>query len=336
MPINKQAYIRYQTLDKCFRNPGKRYFIHDLCDACEESLEEFMGPGSSVSRRQIFEDIKFMESSQGWSIELNRLKEGRKVYYRYTDTNFSINNNLTNEAEIIQLKEAVNTLLQFKGMPQFDWVEEIAQRLSKSIKFLENTQKIVEFDQNPYLKGIEYFNDIYNAICYRTTLAIKYKGILATNAETYLVSPYYLKQHNKRWFFLGKSKSHFDISIFALDRIQSIKQSKEPYENNEVYNFNEFFDDVIGVTISKGSTPENIIIKIKSEVYHYISTKPLHGSQKLKESNIEFKIIELSVIPNYELLSTLLSYGADVTVLEPKHLAESIKRIASEIVSNYN
>ncbi len=32
MATNKHAIIRYQTLDKCFRNPGRTYYIDDLIE----------------------------------------------------------------------------------------------------------------------------------------------------------------------------------------------------------------------------------------------------------------------------------------------------------------
>jgi len=32
MATNKNAIIRYQALDKCFRNPGRKYFMDDLMD----------------------------------------------------------------------------------------------------------------------------------------------------------------------------------------------------------------------------------------------------------------------------------------------------------------
>lgn len=38
MPTNKNADIRYQALDKCFRDCRHRYYIDDLIDACEEAL----------------------------------------------------------------------------------------------------------------------------------------------------------------------------------------------------------------------------------------------------------------------------------------------------------
>lgn len=77
MPINKNAYIRYRTLDQCFRNRQKNYFIDDLRDACEEALvsSNFVG---GVSRRQIYDDIRFMESDDGFSIELDRKHDGKK------------------------------------------------------------------------------------------------------------------------------------------------------------------------------------------------------------------------------------------------------------------
>ena len=91
MPTNKNASIRYQALDKCFRDRFHRYYVEDLLEKCEEALYYYNGVGG-VSRRQIFEDIKFMESDAGWSIPLEHKKDGRKVYYRYSDSNFSINN----------------------------------------------------------------------------------------------------------------------------------------------------------------------------------------------------------------------------------------------------
>lgn len=49
MPTNKNAAIRYQALDKCFRDHRHRYYINDLIDACEEALEYYNGTGG-VSR----------------------------------------------------------------------------------------------------------------------------------------------------------------------------------------------------------------------------------------------------------------------------------------------
>lgn len=53
MPTNKNAAIRYQTLDKCFRDRRHRYYMEDLIDKCEEAIYYYNDVGG-VSRRQIF------------------------------------------------------------------------------------------------------------------------------------------------------------------------------------------------------------------------------------------------------------------------------------------
>jgi hypothetical protein len=92
MSINKNAYLRYQVLVKCFSNKYRLYFIEDLLEEINKSLEEFNGNGSKVERRQLFDHIKFMESEAGFSVPLERIREGKKVYYKYSDSNFSIKN----------------------------------------------------------------------------------------------------------------------------------------------------------------------------------------------------------------------------------------------------
>ncbi len=69
MSTNKHAIIRYQTLDKCFRNFGRNYTIDDLVEECNKSIYEFTGKEGGIKKRQLYDDIRFMESEQGWSCE---------------------------------------------------------------------------------------------------------------------------------------------------------------------------------------------------------------------------------------------------------------------------
>jgi len=39
-------------------------------EACSNAIYEFTGNDSGIKRRQILEDIKFMESTQDWNIPL--------------------------------------------------------------------------------------------------------------------------------------------------------------------------------------------------------------------------------------------------------------------------
>jgi predicted DNA-binding transcriptional regulator YafY len=227
MATNKNALIRYKVLDNCFRNPGRKYFIDDLIAECEGILLEIDPESNGISRRQIFEDIAFMESKEGWSIELDKLRDGKKVYYRYADMSYSINNMPLNEVEINQLQAAVDILSQFKGMPQFEWVNELVPKLQQGISSDKVSSTIIEFDSNQYLKGIEHLGPLHNAIFYKKVLTITYQPFENDAPFDIIIHPYFLKQYNNRWFLFGyySEIERFDWNL-AIDRIVSIKEIK--------------------------------------------------------------------------------------------------------------
>ena len=65
MATNKHAVIRYQALDRCFSNFARRFYIEDLIEACNDAIYDFTGKEDGIERRQLFDDIKFMESEAG-------------------------------------------------------------------------------------------------------------------------------------------------------------------------------------------------------------------------------------------------------------------------------
>ena len=90
MAQNKNAQIRYKALDKCFSNQFKRFYINDLIEYCSDVLTEHYATETTVSRRQIFDDIDFMKSEAGYDAPIESVKDGKKVFYRYSDPEFSI------------------------------------------------------------------------------------------------------------------------------------------------------------------------------------------------------------------------------------------------------
>ena len=58
MPINKNALLRYQILDRCFSDRHRRYEIEDLVDKVNDALLDMYG--KTVSLRQIRADTTYM------------------------------------------------------------------------------------------------------------------------------------------------------------------------------------------------------------------------------------------------------------------------------------
>lgn len=325
MATNKHALVRYKVLDRCFRNPGKRYFVEDLINECNEVLAQIDSSSDGISRRQIFDDILFMESEEGWSIDLEKAREGKKVFYRYSDLSFSINNMPLNDVEVQQLKSAVNILSQFKGMPQFEWMHELLPKLQQGAQLDHVQRTIIEFDSNQYLKGIEHLGFLYNAIAYKKVLCISYHPYDSDSAFDVTLHPYYLKQYNNRWFLFGYNPQtmKYDWNL-ALDRIMNITEVATKYQKNDGIDWTDYFEDIIGVTKPENGRIEKVLIQIMGKTAKYIETKPIHGSQKCKWLNARTLEVSLEVMINYELERMLLSYADTCRIIKPVDLKRRI------------
>lgn len=329
MATNKHAQIRYRALDNCFRNPGRRYHIDNLVDACNEALDRFTGGNEGVKKRQVQEDIRAMEEI--WGIDLLRIREGRRVYFTYADPSYSIYGQTLNELEIAQLKNTVAMLHQFKSMPQLEWIEELLARLEHAFNLRELPCNLVEFEHNPYLHGLHFFSDIFNAIVYKQVLNITYRRY-GREPKPRILHPYYLKQYNNRWFLFGRSTGHnangtnsknYGIVTLALDRIERIETTNCPYIDNTDTPFDEYFRDVVGVTVPNQSV-ETITLEVDRKVFPYIETKPLHGSQKIVHRGENTVTVQLNLIVNHELENLLMGYADSIRIVNPPHLRMQI------------
>lgn len=338
MSINKNAYLRYHVLDNCFRNPYKRHFIQDLLLEVNTSMEEYNGLDSSIQKRQLYDDIKFMESNAGFSAPIVKHKEGRKVYYTYSDKNFSIKNQKITDDEINIINDAMIVFQRFSGLPQFEWINELATKLRNSFDTKAN-ETVISFDHNEYLIGLNFLPRLYQSILQNIPLEIQYQSFKNPAPKIYTISPYYLKQYNKRWFLFGIEHNDNYLYNLPLDRIKSIKNTDKEYIPNNSTDFNEYFEDIIGVSRKKDDVPIKIKIRFTLNIVPYVITKPLHGSQKKIDSNDKGVVFEYNLIPNIEFKRRILRFGKDCELIAPLHLKEdfmdeilNMKRVYTESI----
>ena len=335
MSANKNAQLRYQILDRCFSNFKKKYTIDDLIEEVNEKLYDMNG--IKVSLRQIREDIKFMRDRMGYDapIEAYPLK-GRKCYYRYSDRDFTIYNNELSTEEVKNLSQTVNILRRFRGVPSFNWIEEVVSNLEYRFGGKTTQENVISFDQNERLRGLEYLPTLIEAATNHQALRLlycSYKGI----EHDIVVFPYHLKQYNNRWFLfaLEKNKKLPHVSTYALDRIVKLSNDNTEYIPNTEVDFSQCFEDIVGVTMTakRGTQPERIVLRFSPRRFPYVVSKPLHPSQQIISE--EGCTIQLTVHPNPELKNLLFSYIPDIEILEPQWSREALKKKIEENLKKY-
>jgi len=342
MATNKHAMIRYQALDACFSNKYRKYFIEDLIEECNTALEAFYTSKEDkkndveyyVKRRTIFNDIAYMESSEGWNAPIKRYYEGHRCYYRYEDENFSINKRDFSEAELNKLDEALIMLNRFSGDARFEWVSEFIANFEDKLGRKKNTAPVIGFEKNPFLTGLENLSVLFNYIVNKQVLRITYNHF-TQGKMIYVMHPYYLKQYNNRWFLFGiTEKEKTVLTNLPLDRIVKIEPVSISYIPNTTFDFEEYFDDVVGVSVPRSGEPETVELKFDKKRFSYILTKPLHPSQIVLDK--DKCIVQILVFRTLELESLILSFGDNVEVLKPATLRRQIKQISANMSNKYN
>jgi predicted DNA-binding transcriptional regulator YafY len=106
------------------------------------------------------------------------------------------------------------------------------------------------------------------------------------------------------------------------------------YKPCPVPNPDEYYKNIIGISYPE-SIPEKIILSFTPTQGNYIKTQYLHKSQQIQVDNEQELRVALHVFPNYELISTLMSYGPDVKVREPQSLREKLRELYRKGLEGY-
>lgn len=361
--MTKGELIRYVAIDRCLRDTTRQYSIQELAKECVKDLNEYYPERNfcegRISDRQVFKDLAFMRKSpEGWRLDDQKMiikprydersvnENGRVIEdnfararaYRYRDPEFSITKMPLVEGEIPWLQEFHFLADYFKDKPDFGWITEMAIKLDDARA--EGMNIIVpEIRHEITLKGFnEYFYKLFNAIQMKRVMRIAYKTY-GGKEETFVISPYFLKEYNNRWFLFGYNHARKEITNAPIDRIEGVEPTDDNYvshteveELRDLELFDDYFDNVIGVSRDKGKKEEVVKLRFSAKRYPMVKTKPIHPNQRNRDDE---RTVILHVIPNNELYQTILSFGKDVEVIEPLEVREEVRRIIREMAANY-
>lgn len=336
MPVNRNALIRYRTIDKCLQNRRRKWTIEDLIDACNDALYEYDGIEKGVSLRTIRMDLTAMRSEQlGYHAPIVVVD---KKYYTYEDPDYSIANIPLTPQDLGILQEVSHLLHQFKGFSHFNEVNEMLSKLEDKIYSEQHHQApVIDFEKNELLTGIGWLDPIYKAIINQTTLSLQYQSFKARQAAALVFYPYLLKEYRNRWFVLGKSSKGNTLLTLALDRIQAIEPLPNiAFKHQRDFDPHLYFSPIIGVTRNIGDKPVVITFLANHQQAPYIKTKPLHPSQQIISQNKEGTTFSIEVVPNFELERELMGFGEGLRVLSPSNMVRRMKRKAALLYQVYH
>ena len=327
MPVNRNALIRYKTIDNCLRRRHIKWTLDDLINACSDALYEYTGVDKIISRRTIQLDIQMMRSGSLGTPAPIEVYDNK--YYRYSDPDYSITDSPLTDEDLKLMGETVEVLRQFGGFSAFAGMEDVLGRLEDHVSAMRHKRHpVILLEKNDSLKGLKFIDPLYKAIVAKNPVTIIYKSFKSHELQKFILSPYFLKEFRNRWFVYGFIKGEGKIYNLALDRIHEMGAAPgETYKENTVINPDTFFDNLIGVTKEINTPAHRVRFWAAPGQVPYIETKPLHKSQFVVQRNEDGSaIFQIEVVLNYELEKDLLGFGEGVRVLSPRYLVNKMSK----------
>jgi len=218
---------------------------------------------------------------------------------------------------------------------------ELVNRLEDHVASMRyKVDPVILLESNERLRGLEHITPLHDAIIDSRPVTITHQSFQWQEPQTFCFSPYILKEFRNRWFVFGKRHGSLDLSLqnLALDRIETISPAskKEDYVKDKSFHPQQYFSDIIGVTRNPEAKVEQVVFRVKASQVPYVTTKPLHHSQKeIGRDETGDTTFCIDIIPNFELERELLGFGEALTVIAPESLAERIQQRLQKTLDGY-
>ena len=216
-----------------------------------------------------------------------------------------------------------------------DWLME-ALSLNNLINESAGLRTRLLFESEP--SSHSFLTDIIRAIRDERMIEVNYQSFKMDAPRDFLLEPFCLKEYKRRWYLFARDHNggYKEPHSFALDRMNTVTISEEPFTVPKNFNAQNFFSTRYGVLQYEGEKPAHIKLKVCARQANYFRTLPLHSSQKETEKTAEYSIFSYYLTPNYDFIHDVLYYADDVEVLEPTSLRNTFETITSNLNSKYN
>lgn len=182
--------------------------------------------------------------------------------------------------------------------------------------------------------GTENLHGLLHAIKNNFSVSFTYEKFSDGNLAQRKVNPVAVKEARNRWYLLAEDQKDGVVKSFGLDRISELEISSRKFIAPE-YNPEKEYRHSFGVINGVAIPPEKIVLSFTPQEGKYIHSLPLHHSQKQVLKNEEEWRYEYFLRPTHDFIMEVLSYGAEVKVLETRSFKNAVLKQLQEAVARY-
>ncbi len=133
-----------------------------------------------------------------------------------------------------------------------------------------------------------------------------------------VLEPYFLKIFRQRWYVTGRNVQDNAVKTYALDRMTRAVMGPDTFEMPADFDPEAYCRDSFGIMFTKGPV-HDVVLKVTTRQAKYFRALPLHHSQR-ETIHDTYSIFRYRLRITGDLVSDILSYAPEVTVLAPREL----------------
>lgn len=270
------------------------------------SRNTFLNNGSRLPRSTFSDWVREIRDLFGIRIEYDRSN-----LQKYVITNPDEMRDNTTANWIINSISVCNTLSQYKDMKDRIIIENIPS-------------------------GQPHLDTIINAMRDCHPIQIEYHNFRRDDHKLHTLQPSFVKLFERRWYVSAFSVENNEQRVYSLDRIKSITvltDSSYTYDP-KVQSHEAIYDRCTGIFTSDNK-PVEIVFRTSKLQAKYLTSLPLHQSQKIVRQTQIKTTFSITVAPTIDLNRKFLSLGANVEIISPEWYRQEIREECARMAKMY-
>lgn len=177
--------------------------------------------------------------------------------------------------------------------------------------------------------GHRHLTSIMEAMTENMEVRIDYRKYTSSEASSYTVRPYAVKEFAKRWYLIGHCVERDGMRVYGLDRVMGLDLTGSRFKMPRGFDVDELFATSFGIYIPDGPG-QTIRFRTTPTEARFLRDLPIHRSQEVVSEDEASVTFEIFACPNKALVMEFCKYGSALEVISPASVRESI---ASELRS---
>lgn len=216
----------------------------------------------------------------------------------------------------------------------------ISQRLMETFDLFNALNVTDRFSSHIHFEtrkpqGTENMHGLLHAIKNTLKIHFSYQKYWENKAGSRTVEPYALKEFKNRWYVFVKDTKDGNFKSFGLDRMTDLQISRQHFQPDNTFDIDEYFRHCFGITGPNDFKLEEVILSFTPFQGKYIKSLPLHKTQQVIIDNNDEMRISLHIYLSHDFFMELLSFGANVKVIQPESLVKKLKEALKANLEQY-